>query len=140
MREKEISHIGRIVSIDSGKVSVEILSESACSACHAAGLCGASESKRKIIEVPRVAGFDMRTGQEVKVCLGRSMGLKAVLVSYVLPVIVLMAFIVVLPLLGFSELATGLVSIAGVCLYYFIVFLLRDRLSGKYEFYIKYVN
>ena len=53
-----ISHKGRVVSADSKKVSVEIVSESACAACHAAGLCGMSESRKKIVEVPAPAGME----------------------------------------------------------------------------------
>lgn len=136
MAQKEISHIGRIVSIDSDKILVEIVSESACSACHAAGLCNAADSKKKIIEVPRGDMASHYVGEEVEVCLGQKMGLSAVLISYVVPVVILLILIVTLSSLGKSELFTGLVSLGGVAIYYFIIYLMRGLLAGKYEFYI----
>lgn len=135
--KKEISHTGRIVSIEPDKILVEIISESACAACQVAGLCGAAESKKKIIKVPNDGIAQRHVGDEVDVCLGQSLGMKAVLISYVIPVVILLILIVTLSSLGKSELLTGLVSVGGVAIYYFIVYLFRDRLAGKYEFYIR---
>ena len=135
MAVEEISHAGRIVSVEGGIVSVEIVSESACSSCRASGLCGVTES-RKIIEVPAGSG-SYSVGQEVEVCLARRSGLKAVLFSYVIPLAVLLILILSLQDIGLSELAVGLASLAGVALYYFILYLFKDSLAGKYEFYIK---
>jgi positive regulator of sigma E activity len=59
------------------------------------------------------------------------------LISYVIPVVILLILIVTLSSLGKSELLTGLVSVGGVAIYYFMVYLFRDRLAGKYEFYIR---
>lgn len=139
MREELVSHKGRIISIAKNKISVEIVSQSACSACNASGLCGISESKKKIVEVPVPATEEVTylAGQEVEVCLSRRKGLKAVLLSYVLPLAVLLILIVSLSLTSLSELAIGAASLAGVILYYLIIYLFRDSLAGDYEFYIK---
>ena len=88
-----ISHKGKVISSGQGIISVEIVSESACSACHAAGLCGMSESRKKIVEVPAVHGRDFSVGQEVEVCLAPKTGLKAVLLSYVIPAMILLILI-----------------------------------------------
>ena len=127
-----ISHKGRVVSADSKKVSVEIVSESACAACHAAGLCGMSESRKKIVEVPAPAGMEYVPGQEVEVCLAPKTGLKAVL-----PVMFLLILILSLSLIGLGELAAGVISILGVALYYLILYLFKDRLAEGYEFFIR---
>ena len=132
-----ISHKGRVVSADSKKVSVEIVSESACAACHAAGLCGMSESRKKIVEVPAPAWMEYVPGQEVEVCLAPKTGLKAVLLSYVLPVMFLLILILSLSLIGLGELAAGVISILGVALYYLILYLFKDRLAEGYEFFIR---
>ena len=95
MAAGEVSHKGKVVSVGKGKVSVQIVSESACSACHAAGLCGASESKKKIVDVPVYGDQAYSIGQEVEVCLARKMGLKAVLLSYVIPLVILLIFFVI---------------------------------------------
>ena len=132
-----ISHKGKVISSGQGIISVEIVSESACSACHAAGLCGMSESRKKIVEVPAVRGKDYSVGQEVEVCLAPKTGLKAVLLSYVIPAMILLILILSLPLIGLEELAGGLLAVAGVALYYLILYLFKGRLAGEYEFYIR---
>ncbi len=132
-----ISHKGKVISSGQGIISVEIVSESACSACHAAGLCGMSESRKKIVEVPAIRGRDFSVGQEVEVCLAPKTGLKAVLLSYVIPAMILLILILSLPLIGLGELAGGLLAVAGVALYYLILYLFKGRLAGEYEFYIR---
>jgi positive regulator of sigma E activity len=137
MASAEVSHKGRIVSVGNGKVSVQIVSESACSACHAAGLCGASESRKKIVEVPVLGNASYSVGQEVEVCLARKMGLKAVLLSYVIPLLILMILVLSLSRFGLGELACGLASIGGIAVYYLILYLCRDHLAEGYVFYIR---
>ena len=132
-----ISHKGKVISSGHGIISVEIVSESACSACHAAGLCGMSESRKKIVEVPAVRGKVFSVGQEVEVCLAPKTGLKAVLLSYAIPAMILLILILSLPLIGLGELAGGLLAVAGVALYYLILYLFKGRLAGEYVFYIR---
>lgn len=135
--QEQISHKGTIISIGTDEVCVEIISQSACSACKAAALCGASESEKKIIRVPARPGETLSVGQEVEVCLAQRQGMKAVLLSYVIPVMILLILILSLSQIGIGELASGLVSIGGVGIYYLILFLLRKHLAEGYEFYIR---
>jgi sigma-E factor negative regulatory protein RseC len=132
-----VSHKGRIVAAEKGFVCVEIVSESACASCHAAGLCGLTESKKKIVQVPVRDSSQFEIGQEVEVCLGTKAGMKAVLLSYVLPVLFLLILILSLSKIGLGELATGGLSILGVAGYYLALYFFRDRLAEGYEFYIK---
>lgn len=133
----EISHKGRIVSIDSCITQVEILQTSACSECHAKSLCGFSEQVSKIVPVP-TDGFAMHSvGDEVELCMKRSMGMKAVWISYVVPLIVLMVTVLSVSAAGAGELVTGLSGIASVALYYVAILFFRNRLRNEYVFYIK---
>lgn len=135
--KNEIRHTGRIVSIDPVVTKVEIIRSSACSACHAKELCGFSEEEKKIVEVP-TDGFALHeVGEQVEVCLKRTMGMKAVWIAYVLPLVVLMAAILVMSAFGLGELVMGLGAIGCVALYYLVVWCLRDRLNDEFIFYIK---
>ncbi|MBQ9547886.1 MAG: SoxR reducing system RseC family protein [Bacteroidales bacterium] len=136
MAAEEIAHAGRIVEITPEFTTVEILSESACGSCHAAGLCGLSEVKRKAVLVP-TRGIDRKVGDEVNVCLRASMGLKAVAIAYVGPLAVLLAVVLALQGAGVGDLLSGLAGIGAAGLYYLLVYLLRDRLGKEYSFYIK---
>ena len=135
--EEAVSHKGVVIGSDKDIIRVEIVSESACASCHVSGLCGIAESKKKVIEVPARGNEGYAVGQEVEVCLARRAGMKAVLFSYLLPVLLLLILILSLPKIGFGELATGALSLLGVAGYYFVLFLCRDRLAGGYEFYIR---
>ena len=139
MRSNDVvSHTGRIVEITPQFTTVEIVSASACGSCHAAGLCGLAEVQKKAVQVPTTLG-DLSVGQEVEVCLRKTMGYKAVWIAYVIPLVVLIAGIVALTALGLGELAAGLVSIGLVALYYLAVYLLRSRLQNDYSFFIKQI-
>ena len=131
----EISHSGRIVAIDSQAITVEFVMEDACASCKASALCGMSEGKVKVLQVPAQLGFEV--GEEVNILLKRSMGLKAVWLAYVLPLVIMVAVLLGLTALGLSELVAGLCGIAAVGLWYLVLWLMRDKLKNEYTFYIK---
>lgn len=137
MKKNEITHKGKITEITPDFTTVEIIASSACSSCHAKGLCGMSEEQEKIIMLPTDPYATHQVGDEVEICTKMTMGLKAVWISYVIPLAVLM--ILILSLSGFfeNEALRGLAAIAGVGVYYFIIWIFRDRLKNEFTFYIK---
>ena len=136
-KKNEIRHTGRIVEITPEYTAVEIVVSSACSSCHSKALCGMSEDKEKVIMVPTDPYALHKVGDEVEVMTKMSMGMKAVWISYVIPLAVLMILILTLSGVFEKEYLRGLVAIGGVALYYFIVWLFRDRLNNEFIFYIK---
>ena len=84
---ESINHNGIIEKIDGGTVYVRIIQQSACSGCHAKSMCTASESKEKIIEVPDNSG-KFHINEEVQLCGQSSLGLQAVLLAFVFPLII----------------------------------------------------
>lgn len=137
MAKGEVAHIGKIVDINPQYTTVEFISESACSSCHAAGLCGMGEATSKAVQVPTDPFKQYYIGQEVYVNLKATMGLKAVWISYVVPLLILMILILSLYYIGVGELAMGLGAIAGVALYYLVIWLIKDKLANEYIFYLK---
>ena len=137
MAKNEISHKGVIKSITPELTTVEIVSTSACAECHAKGMCGVAESKIKEISVPTDPYSEHSAGDEVEVVLRKSMGLKAVWISYVIPLLILMILILSLSSVNVHEVYAGLGAIAGVALYYLVIYLMRDRLANDFVFYIK---
>ena len=136
MAVTEISHKGKIVDIASDFITVEIVAESACASCHASSLCGTLDATHKAISVPATLG-DWQVGQEVQVFLKRSMGFKAVWLAYAIPLLVLLAVLLGLNSAGMGELASGLIAIGAVGIYYLVLWLFRGRLQNEYSFYIK---
>ena len=133
----EIKHPGKIVEITPEYTTVEILVPSSCSECHAKGLCGMSEEQEKVISVPTDPYASHKVGEQVQVCTKMTMGFKAAWISYVIPLAVLMILILSLSLVFDNEVVVGLASVGGVALYYFVIWLLRDRLQNEFTFYIK---
>ena len=133
----EITHKGRIVEITPEVTSVEIISESACSACHAKGLCGLGESKTKLVQLPTRAWESRSVGDEVTLAFEATMGHKAVWLAYVIPLVVLVAALMLSLQAGAGELAAGLIAIGCVAVYYLVIWALRTRLRNEYIFNIK---
>ena len=136
-KKNEIVHAGKILEITPDFTTVQIIVSSACSSCHAKGLCGMSEEEEKVIMLPTDPYATYNVGDQVEVCTKMSMGLKAVWISYVIPLAVLMILILSLSAVIANEIVLGLVAIAGVALYYFGIWLFRDRLSNEFVFYIR---
>ena len=137
---EEVAHKGRIKSVSDGKVTVEILSESACSACHAKGVCSMGESARKEVEVKVRNSECYAVDQEVEVLLSSTTGHKAVWIAYVLPLIFLVTFILLPLSLGASEGLYALCGAAVTAIYYAVLYLFRNRLGSKWEFRIRNIN
>ena len=135
-KKNEISHKGRIIEVGPDFTTVEMIVSSACSSCHAKGLCGMSEEEQKIIMVPTDGFAEHKPGDEVVVKTKMTMGLKAVWISYVIPLAILMILILSLSSVFENEYLCGLLAVAGVAVYYFGIWLFRDRLSNEFVFYI----
>lgn len=139
-RAEEIRHSGIVKEITPSTIVVEIEGKSACSQCHAKGACAASESKIKRIDVRRTPNLEVEVGESVEVVLKASLGLKAVFISYVLPLIILLILLLTLPNMGVSELFTGLISLLAVGGYFVVIYLLRKRLAAQFDFVIAKTN
>ena len=133
----DIAHRGRIVSITPEVTTVEIVSESACSSCHAKGLCSLGDATVKQVELPTRGWDNYREGDEVQVVLRASMGHKAVWLAYVVPLLVMVAALLGTLAAGGSELLAGGIAIGAIALYYTLIWLLRGRLRNEYIFNIK---
>lgn len=137
MKKDQISHTGKILEITPETTTVEITVSSACAACHAKGMCGVSEEKEKVIVLPTDPYASYEVGDEVYVMLKKSMGMKAVWISYVIPLLILLILVLSLSSVIGNEAYVGLAAIAGVALYYFVIWLLRDKLESEFVFYIE---
>ena len=129
-KKNEIKHRGRIVEMTPDFTTVEILVSSACSECHAKGMCGMSEDEQKMIMLPTDPYSTYNVGDEVQVCTKMTMGLKAAWISYAIPLLILMILILTLSAFLESEVIVGAASVGGVALYYFIIWLLRGKLQN----------
>lgn len=133
-----IKHLGIVENINGSRLKVKIVQSSACSACSVKGHCGASETKEKIIDVYNKNNVPCQVGERVMIVGTTSMGMKAVLLAFVLPFIVLLlALIISLKLTGGDEAVSALVSLGTLVPYYLIIYICRNRLSRSFMFILE---
>lgn len=133
-----IKHLGIVENINGSRLKVKIVQSSACSACSVKGYCSASETKEKIIDVYNKNNVPCQVGERVMIVGTTSMGMKAVLLAFVLPFIVLLlALIISLKLTGGDEAVSALVSLGTLVPYYLIIYICRNRLSRSFMFILE---
>ena len=76
------------------------------------------------------------TGDE-PVIINSGRGLQAVLIAYVLPALVMLVAFSVLYILKLPELWIALITILVVCIYGWVLYLMRHRLQRKFTFRIE---
>ena len=133
-----IKHLGIVENINGSRLKVKIVQSSACSACSVKGHCSASETKEKIIDVYNKNNVPCQVGERVMIVGTTSMGMKAVLLAFVLPFIVLLlALIISLKLTGGDEAVSALGSLGTLVPYYLIIYICRNRLSRSFMFILE---
>lgn len=136
-----IKHLGIVENINGSRLKVKIVQSSACSACSVKGHCSASETKEKIIDVYNKNNVPCQVGERVMIVGTTSMGMKAVLLAFVLPFIVLLlALIISLKLTGGDEAVSALVSLGTLVPYYLIIYICRNRLSRSFMFILESIH
>lgn len=132
-----ISHIGTIDSISDGMLHVRITQSSACSSCKIASHCSSAESKEKIIDVRHHDTDAFHIGQTVNVMAAESVGMKAVVMAFVIPTIVLLATVIVVLQRTQKEwvaAVSGLVMLIPYCL---LLLATRRQLERTLQFWVE---
>ena len=132
-----IKHRGVVEKIDGSHIVVRIVQTSACSACSAKGLCNASESKEKQIDVYE-SNPSYRIGEEVVLCGSTSMGMRAVLLAFGIPVLLLLfALFATMRITDGDALLSAIVAMLAIIPYYFVIYLMKDKMNKTFSFVIE---
>ena len=131
-----VSHEGIVTKITDDELEIKILAQSACAACHAKSACSMSEQTEKILTVPRPEGQEFQLLQKVNVKMAVGQGNKAAVLAYLIPIILLLAVLFVCLGLGLGEGLAALLSIVALVPYYIVLYLKRDALKKKFEYFI----
>lgn len=131
-----VAHDGVVEVVESAKILVRIESSSACSTCHAKGVCGTMDSTFKLIEI-RDMNRSYNVGDKVVVMVEQTTGFKALFLGYLLPFLIVMTTLIVGSILSSDEMVVGLLSLGVLIPYYLVLFFMRDRLSKSFSFRIK---
>ena len=134
--KQKISHEGVVDAIEAGHMTVRILQTSACAACGAKKLCRSAESREKLIDVYDAEAMSYAVGQQVVVVGLSSMGMKAVRLAFLLPLVLFVAV-----MFGVASVATETVAaisaLATVAVYYVVLSFFRSRLQREFSFSVE---
>ncbi len=133
----QIEHKGIVKSIEGNELQVSILNHSSCASCNVKGSCSVSDIEEKLIDVFVTEPDEYKLGEHVKVYYKQSLGFRALFLGYVLPFFVLLVTMIVMLEITDRELLSGLVSLAILVPYYFVVYITKDKLKKTFSFSIK---
>lgn len=138
---EQIEHCGKVKKIiDDKTLIISIISTSACNHCDSKSLCSlsfSSEIKEKEVEVEVNNTSAFKLGQDVIVVAKQSVGSKAVLLGYVVPLLIMLFAVIVVFELYHSELWAAILGIIILVPYYFILYLYKDKLKNQFRFSVK---
>lgn len=126
-----IKHEGIISKISENGIIVSLKGNVNCEGCKAQSACGVSDSNDKEIEISNPTQ-SFQLNEPVDVVLKRALGLKAVFWAYVFPFI-LMFLILVITSFFLKEWIAGLISLAVLIPYYFMLFVMKDWFQKAFQ-------
>lgn len=115
---------------------VNIVSQSACSTCHAQGACSVSDFQDKEIEITDYKG-NYKTGQEVTVLFKQSKGFTAVIWGYLVPFLLVLGTLIIAQEVTGDELKAGLFSLIILIPYYITLYFFRHLLRKVLKFEVE---
>lgn len=130
-----IEHTATVVAINKDSTTIELLSRSACSACHLKENCFMSENKVRRLCIPESGNYQI--GQTVNVEISASSGWIAVFWGYIMPLILVLITLLSAISITNNETIAALSGLAVLPPYYFILWLFRHKLAKKISFRIK---
>ena len=120
MREDCVEQKGVVIKKQQDKIIVKIEQKSTCSSCRARGACTSLDKKDKEIEIKTQDTQNYNIGDEVIITITTKLGMKAVLIAFVLPLILLViALFLSIKLFSLAQSISALVSLLVVAAYYF---------------------
>ena len=135
----DIRHTGFVKRVTSDSIIVNIVSQSACSSCHAQGACSVADFQDKEIEISHFSR-QYTPGQEVTVIFQQSQGYTAIFWSYILPFILVFVTLIIGVSVTNNELIGGLLALAVLIPYYITLYFFRHLLKKVFKFEVEENN
>lgn len=138
MREDCVEQKGIVIKKQENKVVVKIEQKSTCSSCHARGACTSLDKKDKEIEITTKDVENYSIGDEVIITISTKLGMKAVFIAFVLPLIlIVLALFLSIKIFSLSQSLSALISLLVLSAYYFFLYKQNLFLSKQFNFTIK---
>ncbi len=132
-----ILHEGVVISVRGSQAEVLITRSSACEACAAASLCHSAQGRQTVVSATCEGGFVPFAGDHVVVEATVGQGLRATLMAYVVPLVLMVVVLALaIPLLG-SEALAALVALVVLAVYYVALHFMGRRMCQSLSFIVK---
>ncbi|WP_172594536.1 SoxR reducing system RseC family protein [Mariniphaga sediminis] len=136
MTNPVIRHKGFVKRVTDSSLIVSIVNQSACSTCHANGVCSVADYQEKEIEIPS-KGMHYSTGQEVTVLFHESAGFKALFYGYLLPFLIVFLTLIITFFGTNNEILAGLIALGTLVPYYTTLYFFRHYLKKVFKFEVE---
>ena len=133
---EQIEHKGVVLSTEEGVIRVAIEVSEACGGCSARKSCAMGQTARREIEIFTAESGNYSIGEVVKVGAKQSLGIMAVVLCYIVPLVVLVATLAIAVAMGLSEGVSAMVALGFTAIYYALHALMRNRISKRVTFTI----
>lgn len=137
--KSDIRHKGFVKEVTETSLIVNIVNQSACSACHAKGACSVSDYQDKEIEITQFSKQYLPE-QEVTIIFQESKGFTALFYGYILPFLLVFITLIVVVSVSNNELIGGLSALAILIPYYITLYFLRHLFKKVFNFEVEEIN
>lgn len=119
-----------VVRVDTTEIEVEVCRPEACAVCKAKSVCseGGGEGKRMTLVND---GQGYQVGEQIQLVMRRSAGLKAVVIAYLVPVVLVVAALLTFQATTLNETTAALLTLGILVLYFVVIRLLRGRINNQ---------
>ena len=131
-----IEQKGIIEGIKENRIKIKFHPLSVCASCQTKSVCNLKGNQSDIIELIDKSG-KYSVGDEVRLIIKKSLGYAALFLSYILPLIIVLLFLVFFLSAGYNEIFAGLGSLLILAPYYFILYLLRENIRNRFKITIE---
>ena len=108
----------------------------ACGGCSARKSCAMGQTTKREIEIYTAESNIYSKGEVVKVGAKQSLGITAVVLCYIVPLVVLVGALAIAVSIGISEGISALVALGFTAIYYALLALMHNRISKRIIFTI----
>lgn len=137
MKNNIVSHPCTIKSIDNNIIEVSIIVTSGCASCEIKGACSLNETEEKAVFIKTKNANRYHVGQTATIEMRQSLGLFAVLLGFVLPLIILVLGLIIFIHIGINQGLSGLLSLSLLLPYYLALFIFRNKIGSKFDYNLR---
>lgn len=128
MQEPFIRHSAVITSVHDGRLTVEIPAQEACGSCAAQKVCGSGDTKTFTLDDD---GLDRKVGDNVTLCITRSMGYAAIAIAYLVPIFLVVFVLVLMNRFNVAEMTAAWIALGILALYFILIRLFGNKLKSQ---------